>query len=90
MLTTTPVFQGGQYSTDEVAHLPRLFCDAAGKGYWNYVAAFQGTDESWEAVSKDFHVMPVRYFGRLVRPDKWLVSWRCQRGTAGLRCNALN
>jgi len=38
----------------------------------------------------DFHIMPVRYFGRIDRQDDWLISWRCQRNSGSLTCMALN
>jgi len=90
MLTTTPVVQGEHYSSEELAHLPRLFCNGSDDGYWKYAGAFEGTDLRWSAVSKDFHILPVKYFGRLERPDHWLISWRCQRNSDSLTCNALN
>jgi hypothetical protein len=90
MLTTTPVVEGEHYSSEALAHLPRLFCNSSTDGYWKYASAFEGTDTSWAAVSKDFHILPVKYFGRLDRPDKWLVSWRCQRNSDSLTCKALN
>ena len=37
-----------------------------------------------------FHVMPVRYFGRIDRTDKWVISWRCQRLSESLTCKALD
>jgi hypothetical protein len=90
MLTTTPFVDGEHYSPEELAHLPRLFCNSGVDGYWKYASAFEGTDASWQAVSKDFHTLPVKYFGRLERPGKWLVSWRCQRKDDSLTCKALN
>jgi hypothetical protein len=38
----------------------------------------------------DFHLMPVRYNGRIDRLDKLVISWRCQRNSDSLTCNALN
>ena len=37
-----------------------------------------------------FHVMPLRYFGRIDRTDKWVTSWRCQRLSESLECKALD
>lgn len=37
-----------------------------------------------------FHVLPVHYFGRLQRTDKWLDDWRCQRNAQSLTCRALD
>jgi hypothetical protein len=90
MLTTTPVMEGQHYSADELSHLPRLYCAEVSDGFWNYAGAFEGTDTGWPKVSKDFHMLPVRYFGRLERPEKWLVSWRCQRLSASLKCKAID
>jgi hypothetical protein len=38
----------------------------------------------------EFHIMPVRYYGRIDRQDKWVVSWNCQRKSESLECKALN
>jgi hypothetical protein len=89
MLTTTPVVEGQSYSTTELEHLPKLFCSSTGDSFFVYGAAHQGTDTSWEGIGKDFHVLPVRYFGRLERPERWLIRWRCQRATESLSCKAL-
>jgi len=41
-------------------------------------------------LDRDFHVLPVRYFGRIDRQDKWVISWRCQRNSNSLTCKALD
>jgi hypothetical protein len=38
----------------------------------------------------EFHTMPARYNGRIDREDKCVISWRCQRKSDSLTCNALN
>jgi hypothetical protein len=49
-----------------------------------------------DGLEQDFHVMPVRYYGRIDRTDKWVISWRCQRlnmgvlESASLECKALD
>lgn len=47
-------------------------------------------------VDHAFHVMPVRYRGRIDRTDKWVITWRCQRLSMGflestaIECKALD
>lgn len=41
-----------------------------------------------DELDHDFHVMPVRYYGRIDRTDKWVISWRCQRLSESLECKA--
>lgn len=89
MLTTTIVGKGQHYSSEESENFPRLFCAEVAGGFNRYVA-FRGDDISWAAVGKDFHILPVKYFGRLERPDKVFISWRCQRNSNSLTCKALN
>jgi hypothetical protein len=90
MITTTPIVAGQNYSSEELEHLPKLFCGDVAGSFNQYADAFKGTDTSWAAVSKDFHILPVKYFGRIERPDKWKISWRCQRNSESLTCKALN
>ena len=49
---------------------------------------------NWTLLEKYFHVLPVRYFGRLERPERDterdILSWRCQRNSDSLTCKALN
>ena len=57
--------------------------------------AIWGTGD-WGTEDSYFHVMPVRYFGRIQRADVIYDSWRCQRlsmgvlESAALECKALN
>jgi len=54
-------------------------------------AIVSATDNGdWSALDGYFHVLPVRYYGRIERPDKLYVSWRCQRESESLTCKALN
>ena len=82
------------------AELPRLFCGGeGGDGITQFQLAMPSFDAATESVWGEqdwrwfddyFHVLPVRYNGRIERPDKWEDSWRCQRNTASLTCWALN
>ena len=51
---------------------------------------------NWAPLEKYFHVLPVRFNGRLERPerdrdrDREILSWRCQRKSDSLTCNALD
>ena len=45
---------------------------------------------NWGAVEQHFHVLPVRYWGRIDRTGQLMFSWRCQRQARGLECKALN
>jgi len=44
----------------------------------------------WDTVEQRFHVLPVRYWGRIDRKGQLMLSWRCQREASGLECKALN
>jgi hypothetical protein len=103
MLTTTPV--AGTVQTQELkAALPRLLCghesgsDSAGT-FAEFVEAMPDMNSAknavwggggWSAFDSYFHVLPVRYNGRINRPDKWFISWRCQRNSESLTCKALD
>jgi hypothetical protein len=90
MQTSTPAFEGSHYDAEDLKTLPRLFCGRAANGFFEWSETKTGTDVSWATISGDFHTLPVSYFGRLERPDKWRVSWRCQRNSNSLTCKALN
>lgn len=93
MITTTPMVEGLRYSNEELEHLPRLYCSEISSGFGAYTEAFVASgsaDTNWSAIGKNFHVMPVRYFGRLERPGKFRVNWWCQRNAESLTCKALN
>lgn len=51
-------------------------------------AIWSGGD--WSGMDSYFHVLPVRYNGRIERPDRVYISWHCQRNTSALTCWALN
>jgi hypothetical protein len=61
---------------------------------WNAIGAAynQNAQTDWSALEKYFHVLPVRFYGRLQRPERIrsreIVSWRCQRRTDTLTCTA--
>ena len=44
----------------------------------------------WYGLERHFHVLPVKYWGRIERTDRTGFSWRCQREASGLECKALN
>jgi hypothetical protein len=90
MQTSTPAFEGSHYDAEDLKTLPRLFCGRAANGFFEWSEAKTGTDTSWQTISGDFHILPVSYYGRFERPDKWLISWRCQRNSGSLTCKALN
>lgn len=45
---------------------------------------------SWEGLERHFHILPVKYWGRIDRRDRTGFSWRCQKEASGLECKALN
>lgn len=100
LLTTTPM-AGGVLSQEARAELPRLLCGRdPSESIFGSIVEFQNAVPNvtvaqwdrgdWSAFDSYFHVLPVRYNGRIERPDKWYVSWRCQRENASLTCKALN
>ncbi len=44
----------------------------------------------WDAVEQYFHVLPVKFWGRIDRGDRTSFSWRCQRKQSEIECKALN
>lgn len=108
--TTTPLVIHGVIPPGEKAELPRLFCgrDSSDRVFGSAVAFEDAMpdpvvaenvlwrDGDWHIFDSYFHVLPVRYNGRIARPDKLFVSWRCQRqgssllSSAGITCNAIN
>ncbi len=92
-------------SLDALAKLPRLFCGDDSNGLVDFQRevnpALQGaqslpygysfdTSVTAETLDRYFHTLPVRYFGRIDRQDKLVVSWRCQRNSGSLTCKALD
>lgn len=88
MQTATPVVEGKQYDADDLKSLPRLFCARQPHGFYGWSEMTDG-DVNWQANGGDFHTLSVSYFGRIARPDRWLISWRCQRKSESLVCYAL-
>jgi hypothetical protein len=74
MVTTTPPVQDMKYSAAQLSELPKLYC----------------TDDILDTVTprEDIraHLLPVKYWGRIDRPDSWLIEWRCQRKEESLLC----
>jgi len=100
MLTTTPP-TGIVLSQTARAELPRLFCGKNWEGVGvnefqlampDYSAATDAIwgRSDWSSFDSYFHVLPVRYNGRIDRPDSVFDSWRCQRNSESLTCKALD
>lgn len=57
-------------------------------------AMTRNAQTDWTPLEKYFHVLPVRYYGRLIRPERdterAILSWRCQRNSDSLTCKALD
>jgi hypothetical protein len=100
MLTTTSTRK-----PDVQAELPRLFCSDHGEGLAEFERKFMNLDDprdfeaarealwyegDWRGLDSRFHVLPVQYHGRINRPDKALIEWRCQRLNASLECKAVD
>ena len=97
LLTTTPI-AGAVQSPDARSELPRLLCgrnetDAVAGSLSEFENAVPGWTSAtnplsggsdWTAFDSYFHVLPVRYSGRIERPDKMYDSWRCQRNGSSL------
>lgn len=107
-LLTAPPVARRVLSQDPHAELPRLFCgmNSSLSGF-DILTDFQNampdttsasnalTGGDWSAFGSYFHVLPVRYYGRIDRPEMGYVFWRCQRlsgilQSASLECKAVN
>lgn len=96
---------------DSVDKLPRLFCADDKNGLFDFQATVVTPPPDIKAppegamyligvtaadLDHAFHVMPVRYGGRIDRTDRWVISWRCQRLSMGflegaaIECKALD
>ena len=99
---TVPADNKGLDSLDK---LPRLFCGEDSNGLFDFQRTIDVPSREVQVpapgsiyligvtaseLDNDFHVMPVRYSGHIDRTDKWVIHWRCQRGSASLTCNALD
>jgi len=101
MLTKTQL-TGSVRSQEVLAELPRLLCGREwdNAGLFEFENATTGLSEAtksalwyggdWSALDGYFHVLPVRYYGRIDRPDTVSDSWRCQRLSESLECKAIN
>jgi len=90
---------------DSLDKLPRLFCGEDANGLFDFQREIEPSLHDVQTppegsmyfigvtaddLDRDFHVLPVRYFGRIDRTDKWVISWRCQRLSESLECRALD
>ena len=66
------------------------FYDSLSRDDFNAASAAFDVDSSWHAVDRHFHVLSVRFNGRIDRPKDIFVSWRCQRREGSIACWALN
>lgn len=63
---------------------------------WTAVGAAYNRDAQtdWSVLDRYFNVLPVRFHGRLQRPERdrpsEIQTWRCQRNTKRLTCEPLN
>jgi hypothetical protein len=101
MLTKTQL-TGSVRSQKVLAELPRLLCGGEwdNAGLFEFVNATTDVSEAtknalwfggdWSALDSYFHILPVRYYGRINRADTVSDSWRCQRLSDSLECKALD
>lgn len=90
---------------DSLDKLPRLFCGEDVNGLFDFQHEIEPPLHDVQAppegsmyfigvtaddLDRNFHVLPVRYFGRIDRTDKWVISWRCRRLSESLECKALD
>lgn len=45
---------------------------------------------SWDGLERHFHVLPIKYWGKIDRKDRLIFPWSCQRQSSGLKCWAIN
>jgi len=91
MQTTAPPVHGMTYSREYLRSLPRMFCDSTPDGMWNFYQSLPETDRSGDqAFKRQSHQMNVTYWGRLNRPEKFRLDWRCTRDTDSISCKATN
>jgi len=90
---------------DSLEKLPRLFCGQDAKGLFDFQREIEPPSHPIEAppegamyligvtspqLDQNFHLMPVRYSGRIDWQDRWVISWQCQRKSESLECKALD
>jgi hypothetical protein len=88
---------------DSLDRLPRLFCAQDANGLFDFQREINHPSHEVSApppgsmyligvtasdLDHNFHLMPVRYNGRIDRTGKWVIEWRCQRLSASLECKA--
>lgn len=96
--------KGGK-DLDSLDKLPRLFCGESANGLSEFEReisqpsheAQTGTEGTIDYIGvtaseydHDFHIMQVRYWGRIDRQDEWVISWHCLRRSESLECKALD
>jgi len=101
----TPVWIKGEWLVGEYRHCvmqtaqldyvedpttyPRLFCGYNAESFNDFAGNLPVGEDAWWQISRYFHVLPVGYFGRLKRTERF-VGWQCQRETAAITCKALD
>lgn len=90
---------------DSLDKLPRMFCGQDANGLFDFQREIDPPSHDVQAPpegtiyligvtsaanEQNFHLMPVRYWGRIDRQDKWIISWQCLRKAESLECKALN
>lgn len=76
----------GQTGKDVVDEWPVEFMeDISNHDFYGLMGA------TWSpSLEQHFHVLPVRYWGRIDRTGQLMFSWRCQRRASALECKAIN
>lgn len=95
----------GRKNLDSLDRLPRLFCADDANGLFDFQREINRPSHEVSApppgsmyligvtasdLAHNFHLMPVRYNGRIDRTQKWVIDWRCQRLIESLECRALD
>lgn len=83
----TPVWIQGDWMRDEYR-----ICEMPGKLFGDlpeHAHLLCGIGDP-KAIQGEFHLLPVKYWGRIDRTDSPTYSWRCQKEFIGLVCKALN
>lgn len=90
---------------DTLDKLPRLFCGEDENGLFDFQKVIAPPSSNISAPApgtmyligvtageydSDFHILPVSYWGRIDRTDKWVIEWRCQRRNESVECKTTN